>query len=605
MQTEIKGEKKKTVRLASFFSNKRNLWVLTVCFVLVCAFSALTVLALNVSKYDKIYPNISCEGIDVGGLSKEEAVEKLNKEYLSKFEEKEYTVNLYDWKLENVEKSVSLKASDIDAVPDVELVVKAAYQHARSSGLYKRYFEYLSLKRKGMKMAMPGEVNEEKLSLIVENLAEGMETPLVETSYSVDGNILTVKNGHGGRFVDKENSIGKIRDGVFSLQNEIKLFVDIKENKKVDIDKLYEEITNSKRDAYFEKKDGEIIVVDEFPKVKLDKEKLRVAIESGLDSYEIEVETEIPEVTGDELRALLFRDNMGSWTSYFSASNVPRSSNVRLTASRIDGIVLMPGEVFSYDGTIGKRTSANGYKVAGVYVGNKVEEGIGGGICQTSSTLYSAVLYSNLEIVTRTSHSLPVSYMPAGQDATIAEGYIDFKFKNNTEYPIKIVCKAGQSSVTCSILGVKPAGQTVEIINTRTSTNEPKLTRELDEAIPKGYKKISQKGEIGYNISSQRIVKMNGVETKREKLTNSKYRATDTIELVNPQDKDTPSEALIVYDETAYKESLEKEEESVTVSGDNITEEENTENISEDIKEIPEENEKLDIITEDEQEEEE
>ena len=219
MQTEIKGEKKKTVRLASFFSNKRNLWVLGVCFVLVCAFSALTVLALNVSKYDKIYPNISCEGIDVGGLSKEEAVEKLNKEYLSKFEEKEYTVNLYDWKLENVEKSVSLKASDIDAVPDVELAVKAAYQHARGAGLYKRYFEYLSLKRKGMKMAMPGEVNEEKLSLIVENLAEGMETPLVETSYSVDGNILTVKNGHGGRFVDKENSIGKIRDGVFSLQN--------------------------------------------------------------------------------------------------------------------------------------------------------------------------------------------------------------------------------------------------------------------------------------------------------------------------------------------------------------------------------------------------
>ncbi len=602
MQPEIERDENKACR-TSFFSNKKNLWILVVCFILVCAFCTLTVLALNVSKYDKIYPNISCEGIDLGGLSEEEAVEKLNKEYIPRLNEREYTVKLYDWKLDKVEKTVMIKASDIDAVPDISLAVKAAYQHARGAGLYKRYFEYLSLKRKGMKIMMPGEVNEEKLSGIVENLAEGMETPFVETSYSVEGNILTVKNGHGGRFVDKENSAAHIKNEVFSLNDEIKLFVDTKENEKVDIDKLYEEITNSKRDAYFEKKDGEIIVVDEFPKVKLDKSKLKTAIESGLSSYDIEVEAEMPEVTGDELRSLLFRDNMGSWTSHFSASNVPRSSNVRLTASRIDGVVLMPGEVFSYDNAIGKRTAANGYKVAGVYVGNKVEEGIGGGICQTSSTLYSAVLYSNLEIVTRTSHSLPVSYMPAGQDATIAEGYIDFKFKNNTEYPIKIVCKAGQSSVTCSILGVKPAGQTVEVINTRTSTNEPKLTREIDDSIPKGYKKISQKGEIGYNISSQRIVKVNGVETKREKLTNSKYRATDTIELVNPQDKDTPSESLLVYDETAYKESLEKEEESVTVSGEATTEE-IPENTTENITEIPEETEVIDIITEDESEEE-
>ena len=206
MQTEIERDENKVCK-ASFFSNKKNLWISAVCFILVCAFCTLTVLAFNVSKYDKIYPNITCEGIDIGGLSEDAAIEKLNKEYLPKFNEKEYTVNLYDWKLDSIEKSIKLKASDIDAVPDIELVVKAAYQHARGAGLYKRYFEYLSLKRKGMKMAMPGEVNEEKLSGIVENLTEGMETPLVETSYLVEGNILTIKNGHGGRFVDKKNSI--------------------------------------------------------------------------------------------------------------------------------------------------------------------------------------------------------------------------------------------------------------------------------------------------------------------------------------------------------------------------------------------------------------
>ena len=108
------------------------------------------------------------------------------------------------------------------------------------------------------------------------------------------------------------------------------------------------------------------MVVDEFPKGNLSKDALKDALKSPDNVCEIPVETEMPEVTGDKLRAMLFRDKMGSWTSEFSSSNVPRSSNVRLTASRINGVVLMPGEVFSYDNSIGRRTAAYGYKVAGV-----------------------------------------------------------------------------------------------------------------------------------------------------------------------------------------------------------------------------------------------
>lgn len=108
--------------------------------------------------------------------------------------------------------------------------------------------------------------------------------------------------------------------------------------------------------------------------------------------------------------------------------------------------------------------------------------------------------------------------------------------------------------MTCSILGVKPDGERVEIINTKTADNLPKTVREYDENIPVGYKKITQKGAAGYNISSVRIVKKNGVEAKREKLTNSVYKATDTIEAVNPADRDVPSENLAVYSgQTAVK----------------------------------------------------
>ncbi|MDO4744218.1 MAG: VanW family protein, partial [Clostridia bacterium] len=216
-------------------------------------------------------------------------------------------------------------------------------------------------------------------------------------------------------------------------------------------------------------------------------------------------------------------------------------------ANRINGKILMPGEEFSYDKTIGKRTVANGYREAGVYIGNKVESGIGGGICQTSSTLYSAALYANLEIVSRTSHSLPVSYVPAGQDATIAEGYIDLKLKNNTPYPVKIIATVSGRKLTCSILGVKDPEVTVELVHTRTANYEPQLERIENEEIPKGYKYVINKGASGYAVASQRIVKKSGKVEKTEKLTRSVYRAAPIEEEVNPADKDTPSEQLKNY----------------------------------------------------------
>lgn len=207
----------------------------------------------------------------------------------------------------------------------------------------------------------------------------------------------------------------------------------------------------------------------------------------------------------------------------------------------------MPGDVFSYDKTIGRRTLANGYREAGVYIGNKVESGVGGGICQTSSTLYSAALYANLEIVSRTSHSLPVSYVPAGQDATIAEGAIDLKIKNNTEYPIKIVAAVSGRTVTCKFLGVKVPNQTVELVHTRTANYSPKTERTVNPSIPQGYKKVINRGAPGYAVSSKRIVKVGGEVVKTENLTRSVYNAASIEEEVNPADKDTPSANLAVY----------------------------------------------------------
>lgn len=542
-----KGEAKKTFAEKIKSMGKKRLAVTGgIAIVAAVALIFLVSLVLKVGAYDKIYPNVTAGGVAIGKATTEEAIEKLKAEFDGRIADKEFTLVLEG-------SEIKFKAKDIDAAADIEKTVQNAYDYGKKGNIFTKIGKYMN--GTPYELQIEAEINEQKAEALIAQLAGGKETPVRETEFSILGDVLTITNGHGGIGVDREKAYGEIKKSIFSLSEEnIELKLERAEPKKVDLDTFYKKITEGQKNAGYAREDGNIVVTEGFPKIEMSKEELKAALDSGEESYEIKVKVTPPDVTEEELKAKLFRDKMGSWTSRYSESNTARSSNVKISASRINGVMLLPGETFSYDQTIGRRTAANGYKTAAVYVGNKVDEGIGGGICQTSSTLYSAVLYSNLEIVSRTSHSLPVSYMPDGQDATIAEGYIDFKFKNNTDYPIKIVCTAGGGAVTCSILGVKPAGQTVTLVNTRTSTLQPKVTRTTNPDIPVGYKKITQEGAIGYTVSSQRIVSVNGVEEKRENLTKSVYKAQDIIEEVNPADENTPSESLVIFDENAVKE---------------------------------------------------
>ena len=542
------SEKNISVKNAGI-TDKKRFAIRIGCALLAVILVAFAGLAIRVSAYDKIFPNVTAGGVDIGAVTKEKAAEILSEEFAENLSEKEFTLVLDD-------KEMPFTAAQLDAAIDIEKTVENAYTYGKKGNIFKRIARYLNRSGSPYEAELVSSVNDEKTEALISQLAEGSEVPVKETNFCLSGDVLTITNGHGGIRVDRDKAKKEIKNKIFSLSDKkIELKLEDAEPEKVDVDEFYKKITEGQKNAAYARENGEIVVTDGFPKIEMDKEDLKKALKSGQETYDIKVKTTPPDITAEKLRAMLFRDKMGSWTSYFSGGNVPRSSNVRLSASRINGVTLLPGETFSYDSTIGSRTAANGYKTATVYVGNTLDEGIGGGICQTSSTLYSAVLYANLEIVSRTSHSLPVSYMPAGQDATIAEGYIDFKFKNNTDYPVKIVCTTNYGSVTCTILGVKPEGQSVSVEHTKTSTLEPKTTRKTNPDIPVGYKRIEQKGELGYTVASQRVVSVNGVEQKRENLTKSVYKALDTIEEVNPADKDTPSESLKLYDENALKQT--------------------------------------------------
>ena len=174
-----------------------------------------------------------------------------------------------------------------------------------------------------------------------------------------------------------------------------------------------------------------------------------------------------PEVTGEQLRSVLFRDILGTQTTYFPYSVPNRVSNINLACSILNGIVLLPGQSLSYNETLGQRTEEAGFLPAGAYSDGEVVEEVGGGICQVSSTLYCAEVMANLETVNRTNHYFRVDYLPIGFDATVSWPGPDFVFRNNRDYPIKIVayCDTVERYLTIEIWGTNVDGTHVEMRN--------------------------------------------------------------------------------------------------------------------------------------------
>ena len=181
---------------------------------------------------------------------------------------------------------------------------------------------------------------------------------------------------------------------------------------------------------------------------------------------------------------------ISSYSTKYSTRNKDRTTNLRLAAEKIDGTVLMPGEEFSYNKVVGERTIAAGYKEAPIYQDGQVVDGLGGGICQISTTLYNAVLYANLEILERRNHQFVPSYVPAGRDATVVYGAIDFRFKNSRSYPIKIKCSVSGGIAKFEIYGLKEQ-------NEYEVTVSSKVTSKTKNAIKsETYQTVKQNGNV-------------------------------------------------------------------------------------------------------------
>ena len=202
---------------------------------------------------------------------------------------------------------------------------------------------------------------------------------------------------------------------------------------------------------------------------------------------------------------LLYRDLLASSKTYM-AGTTNRRTNIRLAAKAVDGTILMPGDTFSYNKTVGERTAAKGYKEATVYVAGQDKQELGGGICQLASAIYYCTLYADLQIVSRTNHRFAVTYVPYGLDATVAWPSLDYKFKNNTDYPIKISATTDGNDLIVKLYGTRANDNYVEMKTVQLSKTPFNTVYKIDESLAAGQTKDLVHAYTGYKYESYRCV---------------------------------------------------------------------------------------------------
>ena len=296
------------------------------------------------------------------------------------------------------------------------------------------------------------------VTLSISVITSELSDTIIQSSYYIDGNNLVITKGKKGYIVSESKMFNVCKNEIQKLsfnEKEIDIEVEEQQPKEIDLNKIHEELYKEPVNAYYTTEPYTVHPGEDGVDFNISMEEAKNILQKEQDEYVIPLKITAPEITTKMIQAEAFPDLISQFSTKYSQSQKDRTTNLKLAANKINGTVLMPGEVFSYNTIVGKRTIEAGYKEAKIYVSGKVVDGLGGGICQVSTTLYNAVLYANLEILERRNHQFVPSYVGAGLDATVVYGSIDFKFKNTRKYPIKIQCSVDKGICDFQIYGLK------------------------------------------------------------------------------------------------------------------------------------------------------
>lgn len=413
-----------------------------------------------VSGSDTIYPKVSVNGTDVGGMTAAEAASALEAAGWGEGE-KTVTVEL------PLEHTLTVNAADVGAELTAQEAADRAFDYCHGGTIIENVMAYVRCLVSGAEVEIKAEVDEAALADIVREEVTQVKSGLMTSGVEIKGETLEVVKGASAVEIDESELMSLVKTALEDMKyGPLDYEVEVNASVELDIDELYNSICCEAKDAYYDKEKKEVVEsVTGVDFNKAEAQKLWDAAELG-ETVEIPLELTEPERTTEYVESRLFAEDLGETvTTSLAGSTQNRITNVQLAAASIDGIILAPGEQFSYNDALGERTTERGYKAAGAYSGGQVVQEVGGGICQVSSTLYYAALLANLQIDVRTCHYFPVGYLPAGLDATVSWGGPEFKFTNNRDWPIKIEASVdtAKNTVSVHIVGTDEDGSYVQM----------------------------------------------------------------------------------------------------------------------------------------------
>ena len=484
---------------------KTNKWILILLPIFILCLLTLffsTIFAFINMKNPNIINGVYIHGIDVSGLSIDQAREKVSttlNEQLSK----DIILNYNDY-------SATITSSQFNASFNIDNAVNDAYSIGRSSNIFVNNYAIINTLSSNINVHPSISYDSDLINAIVEQINTAIPGHVVQPDFYVEDTALKISSGKDGITVDNNKFLYEILHSLNSATSEnITITIPIVEvtANSIDLKAIYDSIRKDPVNAYFTK--DPLVVHPSANGLDFDIpfEEAQAMLTAYQDEYTIPLKVLYPEVSTNQIGTEAFPDLLSEFSTSFASSSRNRATNISLAGSKLDGVVLMPGETLSYNQTVGRRTAAAGYKSAPAYLNGEVIQSIGGGICQVSSTLYNAALYANLEIVERCNHGFKPSYVKPGLDATVSWGGPDFKFKNNRNYPIKILCSTYNRKLYIRILGLATDNDYKVVLNpVYLSTVYAQAVYQTDSSLEPGKEKVISSGSNGCKTATYKYL---------------------------------------------------------------------------------------------------
>lgn len=399
---ETKPIKEKNSKAANF----KKIHIIIIVAASIFALFLLFAVIVCINKLNtKVYKNVYLNGEDLSGKTKEEVeniITKQNEELVSK------KIDIY----QNSEEIFNVTSEEIELKIDEAKTIEKVMSFGRKGNIFTSNFKIIAALFKPAKIQAEYSYNSEKLDSVIKNIDLSIKNRVVDDSYSVDepSAKLIITIGKSGNSIDYNNEEESIINA-FKSKSETKVTLDLisRGTQKLDVDRVYEEVKREPKDAYLDEKSSPVKFISEVVGIDFDVNELKDLLAKSENKEEgkvIEFGLKItePNVKLKDLTSKYYNDKIAGKTTYFNASQYARANNLKVALSYLNDKVIMPGETFSYNAAIGDTTAAKGYLPAATFKGGTTVNEMGGGICQTTSTLYDAVLMAGLEIVERHQH---------------------------------------------------------------------------------------------------------------------------------------------------------------------------------------------------------